>query len=75
MNYDERIFIPRIGLARCRVKKVPLINVFGVTSHAYDWVEDENPYILLEGKGKILLENRNKLIQEHNKIKVWRTRK
>lgn len=74
MNFDEKIYIPSVGLPTISVGKMPFVNVFGIPDMAYDIVDKDNPYLLWEDGSLMLWEDGDKIMLEQDKMRVWRQR-
>ena len=72
MNFDERIKLPKIGVARVGLMAVAAANVFGATDGAYDIADTDKPYLLWDDGSPMLWEDGKNILLEQQKQKIWR---
>lgn len=70
-NPDERLKIPCIGIPFICIGKFSLDNIFGVTNRGFIIEDNPNPNLLLESGASMLWEDKQNILLEQQKIKIW----
>lgn len=71
MNPDERVFLPKVTLAGAKLRRVAMINVFGIPDKAYEIVDTDSPFLLWEDGSPMLWEDKTNVLLEQQKQKIW----
>lgn len=70
-NPDERKEMPRIGIPRIGIGKVPFINVFGEVDKAYVIEDNPEPCLLWDNGSPMLWEDKSNVLLEQQKVRIW----
>ena len=64
--------LPKVGMLKIGIPKVPFLNVFGETVRRnYEIVETDTPYLLWEDGTPVLWEDRENILLEQSKEKIY----
>ena len=73
MDYNPReiIGIPVVGFPIIRIGQTRMINLFGETDNAYIIEDTDQPWLLWEDGKPISWEDRNNILLEQQKVRIW----
>lgn len=71
-NPRETTDIPKVGVLKVGIPKVPLLNVFGeLIRKDYEIVATDKPYLLWEDGSPMLWEDNENILLEQSKMKIY----